>query len=153
MTAPLATDAVAVGLTAVATLVIVGLAGAVSYLPKAVRELRQEAEGLAREAEQLLGELNVTVHQEGLEVARVDRLLGSAEAISGAVGSASRPVGGAVTAPFIKVVAFGTGVARGPRLLRRRPVINSAASRNDRQPRPRPKTGGPAARPPGSSPA
>ena len=69
------------------------------------------------------------MHQAGLEVERVDRMVGSAEAISDAVGSASRLVGGAVTAPFIKVVAFGTGVARGLRLVRGRPRAEVAAAR------------------------
>ncbi len=117
MNALLATDTVAVGVTVIATLVLVALAAAVWYLLKAVRDLRQEASGLAREAGDMLGELDMTVHQAGLEVERVDRMVGSAEAISDAVGSASRLVGGAVTTPFIKVVAFSSGVARGLRLI------------------------------------
>lgn len=131
MTTLLATDSVAVGVTVIATLVIVALAGAVWYLLKAVRDLRQEADGLAREAEAMLGELDVTVHQAGLEVERVDRMVGSAEAISDRVGSASRLVGGAVTVPFIKVVAFGTGVARGLRLVRGRPATGGVTSVRD----------------------
>jgi hypothetical protein len=131
MGALLATDPVAVGVTVVATLVVVALVGAVWYLLKAVRDLRQEAQGLAREAEELLGELDLTVHQAGLEVERVDRMVGSAEAISDAVGSASRLVGGAVTAPFIKVVAFGSGVARGLRLVRGAPRTDGATSIRD----------------------
>jgi hypothetical protein len=131
MTTLLATDSVAVGVTVIATLVIVALAGAVWYLLKTVRELRQEADGLAREAEELLDEMDLTLHQAGLEVDRVDRMVGSAEAISDAVGSASRLVGGAVTAPFIKVVAFGTGVARGLRLVRGRPRAEVGAGPKD----------------------
>ena len=61
MTTLLATDSVAVGVTVIATLVIVALAGAVWYLLKTVRELRQEADGLAREAEELLDEMDLTV--------------------------------------------------------------------------------------------
>ncbi len=118
MNALLATDTVAVGVTVIATLVLVALAASVGYLLKAVRELRQEASGLAREAGDMLGELDMTVHRAGLEVERVDRMVGSAEAISDAVGSASRLVGGAMTTPFIKVVAFSSGVARGLRLVR-----------------------------------
>jgi hypothetical protein len=114
----LATDTVAVGVTVIATLVIVALAASVGYLLKAVRELRQEAEDLARQAADVLGELQTTVRQAGLEVDRVDRLVGSAEAISDAVGSASRLVGGAVASPFIKVVAFGAGLNKGIRLAR-----------------------------------
>jgi hypothetical protein len=114
----LATDTVAVGVTVIATLVIVALAASVGYLLKAVRALRQEAQDLARDAEDLLGQIETTVRQAGVEVERVDRMVGSAEAISDAVGSASRLVGGAVAGPFIKVVAFGAGLNKGIRLAR-----------------------------------
>ena len=114
-----ATDAVAVGVTVVATLVVVALLVAVVFLLGAVRDLRRQADDLGREADQLLDELGTAVHEAGLEVERVERMVGSAEAISDVVGSASRLVGGALAAPFIKLVALGSGVARGLRLMRR----------------------------------
>jgi hypothetical protein len=123
----LATDTVAVGVTVIATLVIVALAASVGYLLKAVRELRQEVQDLARDAEDLLGEIETTVRQAGVEVERVDRIVGSAEAISDAVGSASRLVGGAVSGPFIKVVAFGAGLNKGIRLARRGAATGNGA--------------------------
>ena len=73
---------------------------------------------LRQEAEELLDEISATVREAGLEVERVERMVGSAEAISEVVGSASRLVGGAVASPFIKLVALGSGVARGLRLVR-----------------------------------
>jgi len=120
MPAPLvaSTDAVAVGVTVVATLVVVALAGSVVYLLRTVHELRHEAEAHAAEAGQLLDEVDEAVRQAGAEVQRVDRMVGSAEAISDAVGSASRLVGGAVAEPVIKVVAFASGLARVVRALR-----------------------------------
>lgn len=110
----------AVGVTVLATLTVLGLLAALGYLLKAARQVRREAEALAAEARQLMGELEVAVHRAGSEVERVDRMVGSAEAISEAVGSASRLVGGAVAGPLIKLMAFGSGVRRGARALRRR---------------------------------
>ncbi|GEM_PF-1651981 len=113
-----ATDAVVVGVTVLATLLLLGLVVAVVHLLRAARQLRREAARLAEEAQRLLGELGQTVQQAGREIERVDRMVGSAEAISEAVGSASRLVGGAVTGPLIKAVALGSGLVRGLRRLR-----------------------------------
>jgi hypothetical protein len=135
---------------------LVALAVAVGYLLKAVRELRREARGLAREAEELLVELDSTVRRAGLEVERVDRMVGSAEVISEAVGSASKLVGGAVAGPLIKLVAFGAGLGRAARLVRRGPPARKdatvTAKEGRRRTRPRTKakgTGRLAARSPG----
>ncbi|MGC8626801.1 MAG: hypothetical protein ACP5VR_04445, partial [Acidimicrobiales bacterium] len=116
-----ATDAVAVGVTVLSTLLLLGLVGAVSYLLRVVHELRREARELSLESRRLLGELDQTVRQAGREIERVDRMVGSAEAITEAVGSASHLVGGVVTKPLIKVVAFASGVARGVRHLQAGP--------------------------------
>jgi len=62
--------------------------------------------------------MDLVVRQAGAEVERVDRMVGSAEAISEAVGSASRLVGGVVTEPLIRLVALGSGVARVARVVR-----------------------------------
>lgn len=112
------TDVLAVEVTVVATLVVVALVAAIVWLLKSVRVLRRQADALAYEAEQLLDELGQTVRQAGAEVERVGRIVGSAEAISDAVGSASRLAGGVVTEPLIKLVAFGSGVARVARVIR-----------------------------------
>lgn len=114
------TDYLAIGVTVVATLVVVALLAAVAYLLASVRELRRQSEALAEEAQQLLDELGETVRQAGVEVDRVDRLVGSAEAISDAVGSASRLVGGVVAEPLIKLVALASGLARVARVVRGR---------------------------------
>jgi len=112
---------VAVGVTVVATLVVVGLVGGLLYTLRAVRQLRREAEALAKEAADLLDELARAVREAGAEVDRVDRMVGSAEAISEAVSSASRLVGGAVAEPLIRFVAVLSGVARVVQALRRGP--------------------------------
>jgi hypothetical protein len=51
---------------------------------------------------------------------RFDRVLGSAEAISGAVAGGSRVARAALSAPVIKTVAIGTGTKRAVRRLRRK---------------------------------
>jgi hypothetical protein len=129
------TDTLAIAVTVVATLVVVGLLAAAGYLLESVRELRRQADALAQEAQQLLAELGETVRQAGVEVERVDRMVGSAEAISDAVGSASRLVGGVVAEPLIKVVAFGSGLARVARIVRGGgPAEVSAPSRDNGRP-------------------
>jgi hypothetical protein len=125
--APVATtDAVAVGVTALATVLVVGLVAAALYQLKATRQMRHEAEALARECRQLLSQLGDTVRQAEHDIERVDRMVGSAEAISEAVGSASRLMGGVVAGPVIKVMAVASGVARGWRRLRSGPVPRTA---------------------------
>lgn len=113
-----ATDAVAVGVSVVSTLVVTALLGAALYVLRAARAVRREAAALAEEAGRLLGELDRAVGQAGSQIERVDRMVGSAEAISDAVGSASRLVGGVVAEPLIKLVALGSGLARGARVAR-----------------------------------
>ena len=51
---------------------------------------------------------------------RFDRVLGSAEAISGAVAGGSRIARAALSAPVIKTVAIGTGTRRAVRRLGRK---------------------------------
>lgn len=113
-----ATDTVAVEVSVLATVVVIGLVAATVYLLVCVRRLRREAEALAGQTEELLYELSSVLRQAEADVERVDRMVGSAEAISGAVGSASRLVGGAVASPLIKAVAFGSGLVKGAKLVR-----------------------------------
>jgi hypothetical protein len=51
---------------------------------------------------------------------RFDRVLGSAEAISGAMAGSSRVARTALSAPVIKVAAIATGTSRAARRLTRR---------------------------------
>jgi hypothetical protein len=112
------TSAVAIGVTVVATLVVVALALAARSLIRTAGRLRLLAEELETRSASVLGEVEDTVRQAREELARVDDLVGSAEAISDRVGSASRLAQTAVSAPLIKAVAFGAGTARAGRRLR-----------------------------------
>lgn len=111
-------DTVAVGVTVVATLVVVALAAGLVHVVGAVRRLQRAAAELERRSNDLMAAIEVTADRASLQVQRVDDLVGSAESISDAVGQASRVAGLAVSGPVIKVMAFGAGAARAGRRLR-----------------------------------
>jgi len=87
---------------------------------RALRELRTTVESLQRDTTPLLIELRSSVTEARHDLDRFDRVLGSAEAISGAVGGASRVASAALSTPVIKTVALATGTSRAARRLRRR---------------------------------
>ena len=112
-------SAVVVGVTVVATLVVLGgLVAAVSLL-RTARDLRGLAQELSEHTTAVLGEVEVTVARARGELDRVDDLIGSAEAITETVGSASRLARVALAGPLIKVMALGAGTARAGRRLRK----------------------------------
>jgi hypothetical protein len=112
-------DAVVIGVTVVATLVVLGGLVAVRSLLRTARQLRAVAEELSDHAASVLGDVEVTISQARTELERVDNLVGSAEAITNTVGSASRLARVALARPVIKVVALGAGTARAGRRLRK----------------------------------
>jgi hypothetical protein len=112
-------DAVVIGVTVLATLVVVGGLVAVGSLLRTARQLRALAEELNDHTAAVLGDVEVTVTQARSELERVDNLVGSAEAITQTVGSASRLARVALSRPMIKVVALGAGTARAGRRIRK----------------------------------
>ena len=106
-------------MTVVATLVVLGGLVAVGSLLRTARQLRAVAEELSDHAASVLGDVEVTMSQARTELERVDNLVGSAEAITNTVGSASRLARVALARPVIKVVALGAGTARAGRRLRK----------------------------------
>lgn len=105
-----------------AVLCCIGFAALVVVLLRvldSLKALRGEVESLRAETRPLLRELSSSTAdakaamaeaREDLE--RFDRVLGSAEAISGAVAGGSRIARAALSAPVIKTVAIGTGTKR-----------------------------------------
>jgi hypothetical protein len=92
-----------------------------------LKSLRGEVEALRNETRPLINELRIStrdaraaVEEARDDLDRFDRVLGSAEAISGAVAGGSRVARAALSAPVIKTVALGTGTSRAVRRLRRR---------------------------------
>ena len=92
----------------------------------ALRTVREEVEVLRAQTVPLLFELRVSTN-EAREVVqearddldRVDRVLGSAEAISDAVSGGGRVARAALSTPVIKTAAFATGTRRAFRRIRR----------------------------------
>ncbi|HEX2783913.1 MAG TPA: hypothetical protein VHN36_10030 [Ilumatobacteraceae bacterium] len=113
-----------------AVLCSVGFAALIVVLLRvldATRSLRDEVTALRQETHPLLAELRastadaksaVVEAREDLE--RFDRVLGSAEAISGAVVGGSRVARAALSAPVIKTAALATGTSRAVNRLRRK---------------------------------
>jgi hypothetical protein len=112
------TSAIVIGVTVVATLTVVALLVAAASLVRSARRLRVLAAELDERTETALAGVEDTVRQANDHLARVDELVGSAEAISERVGTASRLAQTAVSGPLIKAVAFGAGTARAGRRLK-----------------------------------
>jgi hypothetical protein len=111
-------NAVAIGVSVLATVVVLALlVGALSLL-RTARRLRLLAEELDGRADDVLGDVEDTVQLARGELARVDDLIGSAEAITETVGSASRLARTTLAVPVIKVLALCAGTARAGRRLR-----------------------------------
>jgi hypothetical protein len=108
----------------------IGFAGLIVALWRVLdtlRSLRNEVVALRQETTPLLIELRASTvdarsamaeAREDLE--RFDRVLGSAEAISGAVSGGSRLARAALSAPVIKTAALATGTSRAVGRLRRK---------------------------------
>lgn len=111
-------NAVAVGVTVVATLAVLALLTVLWALLRSARRLHDAAAELEREAHAVLADLGRTVADAGQEVDRVGDLIGSAESITTTVASASRLAYVTLANPVIKVLAFGSGAARASRRLR-----------------------------------
>lgn len=105
-------------------LVVVSLTRRTRELQRLVERLDREVERLDRETVPLVREARVVVDQASTEMERVGDVLGSAEAVSATVDSASRLAYRAFANPMVKVVAYGSGAGSAVRRLFR----NGAAS-------------------------
>ena len=86
----------------------------------ALRELRGEVENLRSQTMPLLDELRSSVDDARDDLDRFDRVLGSAEAISGAVAGTSRVARVALSTPVIKTVALASGTSKAAKRMRRK---------------------------------
>lgn len=101
------------------TAVVVVMLVAALSLRRSARELRLLAQEMADHASSVIGAAEETIQRAQGELARVDDLIGSAEAITETVGTASRLAHATLATPLIKLMAFGAGTARAGRRLRR----------------------------------
>lgn len=109
-----------------------------------LRALRSEVDLMRSETQPLLAELRAsaaeaktTVDEARSDLARFDRVLGSAEAISEAVDGSSRVARTAFSVPAIKLAGLATGTTRAVRRLRGRPstaeIVHVPVSRDRRR--------------------
>lgn len=113
-----------------AVLCCIGFAALIVVLARVLdtmRSLRAEVVSLRQETAPLLDELRSSTAEAKATVAaargdleRFDRVLGSAEAISGAVAGSSRVARAALSTPVIKTAALATGTSRAVKRLRRK---------------------------------
>jgi len=114
-----------------AVLCTIGFAALVVVLMRVLdtlRDLRREVATLRAETGPLLADLResaldarVVMDEARDDLERFDRVLGSAEAISDAVGVGGRRIyRAALSAPVIKATALATGTSRAARRMRRR---------------------------------
>jgi hypothetical protein len=82
--------------------------------------LRQETAPLLEEMRSSTADARAAVAAARRDLERFDRVLGSAEAISGAVAGGSRVARVALSTPMIKTAALATGTTRAVRRFRRK---------------------------------
>jgi len=113
-----------------AVLCCIGFAALIVVLVRVLdtmRDLRGEVVSLRQETGPLLAELRMstadarqTMEEARGDLERFDRVLGSAEAISGALSGSGRVARVALSTPVIKTAALATGTSRAVRRLRRK---------------------------------
>jgi hypothetical protein len=111
-------DVLAVVAATVVTMLVAVLAATLVALTRTLHELRATADALHDEAIPLLDAAREAVTEAAIEVDRVERLVTSAERVSGAVDGASRLAARTLRSPVVKAMAFGTGVSRAAQRLR-----------------------------------
>ena len=87
-----------------------------------VRDLRELVDDMRYQAVPLVRDARVVVDQAATEMIRVGEVLGSAEAVSATVDSASRLAYRAFSNPVVKTMAFGSGAGGALRRLMARPT-------------------------------
>jgi hypothetical protein len=112
-----AADVAALVAALACVLAVAGLLVVVVVLSRRVRELGAVVEQLQRETIPLVREAHVVVGQAASEMERVGDVLGSAEAVSATVDSASRLAYRAFANPMVKAVAYGSGAGGAVRRL------------------------------------
>lgn len=127
-----ATDLAAVIVAVCSVVAVALLAVGVAALLRTLRALREVTALLRTEAAPVLDDLRDTVDAAGGEIERLDRLVTTAESVTGTVDSASRLAYIAMANPVIKGVAFASGTARAARRLRGRRDASDNGMRDER---------------------
>lgn len=116
-----ATDLALVLVCVSSVVAVVAVLYALQQLLRTVRDLRTALDDLTTRAVPLLDDLATSVAEANDDLARVERLVGSAESISATVDATSKLAYRALSAPVIKTVAVTSGASRAARKLREGP--------------------------------
>ncbi|MHB8440114.1 MAG: hypothetical protein ACYDD4_13280 [Acidimicrobiales bacterium] len=103
--------AVLVAASLAAFAAVVGLVAAIMLVTR-VAELRRTVDRLEADVVPLVRDARIAAEEAASEMTRVGDVLGSAEAVSATVDSASRLAYRAFSNPVVKVLAFGSGTSR-----------------------------------------
>jgi hypothetical protein len=115
-----ATEWVALGLAVAAAVLAAALVVVLASLARTLRSLRAAVEDLNRETLPLVADLQGSARRASADLDRVEDLVGAAESVTRTVDGASRLAWFTFANPMVKVLAFGSGVGRAGRRLRRR---------------------------------
>lgn len=111
-------DLALVVVTVSSVVAVVAVLFALQKILSTVREVRNTLEQVNALALPLIDDLAAALVEANAELARVERLVGSAESISATVDATSRLAYRALSAPVIKTVAVTSGASRAARRLR-----------------------------------
>jgi predicted acylesterase/phospholipase RssA len=114
-----AADLALVVVTGCSIVAVVAVLFALQRIVMSVRAITRTLDELNAQALPLIDDLATALAEANEELARVDRLVGSAESISATVDATSKLAYRALSAPVIKTVAVTSGASRAAKRLRR----------------------------------
>ncbi len=114
-----ASDLALIVVTLLSVLSVLALLVMLQSVWRTLRALRALLTELHEQATPLVAELASAVGEAGVELERVDQLIGSAESISATMDATSRLAYKALSAPMIKTVALASGTSKAAKRLRR----------------------------------
>jgi predicted acylesterase/phospholipase RssA len=114
-----AADLAVVVVTGCTIVAVVAMLFVLQRLLATLRQVRAALDDVSDRALPLVDELATSVTEANDELARLDRLVGSAESISATVDATSRLAYRALSAPVIKTVAMTSGASRAAKRMRR----------------------------------
>jgi predicted acylesterase/phospholipase RssA len=114
-----AADLAVIVVTACSVVAVVAVLFALQRILAVLRELTRALAEIEAQALPLIDDLAQSMEDANAELARVERLVGSAESISATVDATSKLAYRALSAPVIKTVAVTSGASRAARRIRR----------------------------------
>ncbi len=114
-----ASDLAVIVVTGCSIVAVVAVLFALQRILVAVRRVTRTLDELNAQALPLIDDLADALQEANAELARVDKLVGSAESISATVDATSKLAYRALSAPVIKTVAMTSGASRAARRIRK----------------------------------